>query len=139
MKHIILKSICTIGLLGVLLSSCQSHFPDEIQSKFESSKDVVSGKFSNAMLDLIKEQLKDFINSNDLKDSLGLTEEEQDELQDSLDSYLNSYEWNPEELEKTKQDIIELFNDVFPDSNFNITDEELNKKLDEILNQKSDL
>lgn len=135
MKLIVVKLFCMTGLLCVSLSSCQDMLPDSLQSKMNSTKDVISEKVSDTVTDLLEQQLHDFIYSDDLKSSLGLTDDGQSALDESINSYLENYDWNTEDYDEVKDELLHMIEDFSNEKDFSISKEELNQKLDEILKQ----
>ena len=81
-----------------------------------------------------KKQMDDFWKSNDVGQAVGWSEEEKQQLTDSLGEYLTSYEWDAQELIELKDKVTELLKDSeFLKSLKGITKEELDAKLAEIL------
>ena len=60
------------------------------------SRKNTSRKASEEMKDAFSSQLQEFIKSSDLSDSLGISSEEQDKIQQSLKDYVDQYELSEE-------------------------------------------
>lgn len=81
-----------------------------------------------------EEQLNAFMKNDDFSQMVGWSEEEKQQLTDSLQEYLISYEWDTKQLVELKDKVTELLSDSdFLKSLKGITKEELDAKLAGIL------
>ena len=122
------KAILTVAVAAVLLGSCKEQLPETLQSQIDEKQEEYSSKASEEMKDAFTTQLNEFFRSSDLGESLGMSAEEQDKIEQSLKEYADSYELSEEELNKTKEAISELFR-----NDGNMSAQSIEDKLNEIL------
>ncbi len=110
------------------LTSCQKQLPETIQEQWEEKQDEVVSAVSAEMKKALKAQLNDFVQNDDLEESLGLSEEQVSELEQSIEQYVDAYEFDTETLTKLADELENLL-----DETKGLTKEELKAELDEIL------
>ena len=122
------KAILTIAVAAVLLGSCKEQLPEELSSRIDEKREEYSSIASQEMKDAFTTQLDDFLHSYDLGESLGMSAQEQEQIEQSLKEYVDQYELSEEELNKTQEAIKELFQ-----NGEDMTVQSLEDKLKEIL------
>lgn len=87
-----------------------------------------------------QEQIDAFLHSDDFSQTVGWSKEEKQQLTESLQEYLASYEWDTQQILEVKDKVTELLNDSELLKRLKgITKEELDAKLAELLSvQESD-
>ena len=97
------KAIMTVTIAAALLGSCKAQLPQKLQEQIDAKQEEYSRKASEEMKDAFSSQLQEFIKSSDLSDSLGISSEEQDKIQQSLKDY-------EEELDNAQKALTDLIN-----------------------------
>ena len=95
------KAIMTVTIAAALLGSCKAQLPQKLQEQIDAKQEVK---------DAFSSQLQEFIKSSDLSDSLGISSEEQDKIQQSLKDYVDQYELSEEELDNAQKALTDLIN-----------------------------
>lgn len=84
-----------------------------------------------------QEQIDAFLQGDDYSQAVGWSKEEKQQLTESLQEYLASYEWDTQQIVEVKDKVTELLNDSeLLKSLKGITKEELDAKLAELLSAK---
>ena len=102
------KAIMTVSIAAALLGSCKAQLPQKLQEQIDAKQEEYSRKASEEMKDAFSSQLQEFIKSSDLSDSLGISSEEQDKIQQSLKDYVDQYELSEEELDNAQKALTDL-------------------------------
>ena len=110
------------------MTSCQEQLPQTVQEQWEEKQDEVVSAVSGEMKKALKAQLDEFVQNDDLEESLGLSEEQISELEQSIEQYVDDYEFDTEALTKLAGELENLL-----DETKGLTKEELQAELDEIL------
>lgn len=93
-----------ISRIGEIVEGNNDKTSDEIKAEIASQvKDQVTAQ--------IKSQLDSFWKNDDLQESLGITEEQQQEVEDSVREYANNYDLNTDQAKELTQNIINTIND----------------------------
>lgn len=93
-----------ISRIGEIVEGNDDKTSDEIKAEIASQvKDQVTAQ--------IKSQLDSFWKNDDLQESLGITEEQQQEVEDSVREYANNYDLNTDQAKELTQNIINTIND----------------------------
>lgn len=136
MKHFITGGLGLTVLLLAGLTVCRNSLPQTVQSQIDSFKEEATDKAAESIKESILSQLDDFIHSSDSNNEIVISEEDKVALEASIDDYLDSYDWNTEELEKVKSELSSFWKELSEkNSASSFSKEELNKKLNEILRQ----
>lgn len=104
------KAFMTVTIAAALLGSCKAQLPQKLQEQIDAKQEEYSRKASEEMKDAFSSQLQEFIKSSDLSDSLGISSEEQDKIQQSLKDYVDQYELSEEELDNAQKALTDLIN-----------------------------
>lgn len=132
MKRIIISIAALFGVSSVAMTSCEEQLPQEMQEQWEEKQDEVSSMVSSEMKKALISQIDDFLQSDDLEESLGFTEEQLAETEQSIEQYIENYEFDTESLTKLVGEIKLLF-----DETQGLSKEEIQTKLDELLKKES--
>lgn len=116
------------GISSIAMTSCQEQLPQTVQEQWEEKQDEVVSAVSGEMKKALKAQLDEFVQNDDLEESLGLSEEQISELEQSIEQYVDDYEFDTEALTKLAGELENLL-----DETKGLTKEELQAELDEIL------
>lgn len=108
-----IRVMAALALLAVMLTGCQSDVTiDNVGDKISESVSDTIAKTKKQVSDDIKsalaEEVKAFINSDDLAVTLGIDAKEQGRLNESIQSYIDSYELDEEQLKAAKQTVEEF-------------------------------
>ena len=108
-----IRVMAALALLAVMLTGCQSDVTiDNVGDKISESVSDTIAKTKKQVSDDIKsalaEEVKAFINSDDLAVTLGIDATEQERLNESIQSYIDSYELDEEQLKAAKQTVEEF-------------------------------
>lgn len=108
-----IRVMAALALLVVMLTGCQSDVTiDNVGDKISESVSDTIAKTKKQVSDDIKsalaEEVKAFINSDDLAVTLGIDAKEQERLNESIQSYIDSYELDEEQLKEAKQTVEEF-------------------------------
>lgn len=134
MKRFVFGGLGMAALLSASLTSCKAMMPETVQSQIDTIKEDATDKIAEDAKETFLSQLDEFIQNDALNSSIGFSEEEKEALESSIDDYLNNYDWNTEELEKTKSDLSSFWEELSKQAeSSSLTKEDINKKLDEIL------
>lgn len=130
MKKIIISVAALFGVSTVALNSCEEQLPQAVQEQFEETQDEVKSKVSSEMKEAMIAQIDDFLQNDDLGESLGFSEEQIAETEQSITQYIEDYELDTEALTDLVGEIKLLF-----DETQGLSKEEIQAKLDEMLEQ----
>lgn len=128
MKKLIISVAAFFGISSMAMTSCQDQLPQEVQEQWEEKQDEVVSAVSGEMKKALKAQMDEFLSSDDLEESLGFTQEQLSQIEQSLEQYVDSYEFDAESLTKLTDEW-----ELLVDEAKGLTKEELQAKLDEIL------
>lgn len=108
-----IRVMAALALLAVMLTGCQSDVTiDNVGDKISESVSDTIAKTKKQVSDDIKsalaEEVKAFINSDDLAVTLGIDAKEQERLNESIQGYIDSYELDEEQLKEAKQTVEEF-------------------------------
>lgn len=112
------------------MTSCQEQLPQEVHEQWEEKQNEVVSVVSAEMKKALKAQLEEFLQSDDLEESLGFTEEQVSQIEESVEQYVEEYEFDTEALTKLTEELEGLLDEAK-----GLTKEELQAKLDEILSK----
>lgn len=130
MKKLIISIAAFLGVSSVAMTSCQDRLPQGVQEQWEEKQAEVTSAVSAEMKKALIAQMDDFLQSDDLEESLGFTDEQITEMEESVEQYIENYEFDTESLTKLSEEIKLLFDEAK-----GLTKEEIQAKLDEMLEQ----
>lgn len=130
MKKLIISVAALFGISSMAMTSCQDQLPQEVQEQWEEKQDEVVSVVSNEMKKALEAQLDEFLQSDDLENSLGFSQEQVSQIEQSLEEYVDNYEFDMEALTKLTDEL-----EILLDEAKGLTKEELQAKLDEILDK----
>lgn len=120
-----------------MIAGCGEILPEKVQVIVNEKKEEVKDKAVSEFQKALSEQVQEFMSSNDLKKTLGLTDDEEKEVTNSFKEYLESYENDSEELKKAWDSLRTTIEELKEKGEFSgLSEEELNKKIENILNDK---
>ena len=128
MKKIIISVAALLGVSSVALNSCEEQLPQSVQEQFKETQDEVKSKVSNEMKEAMIAQIDEFLHSDDLEESLGFSEEQIAETEQSITQYIEDYELDMGTLTDFVSEVKLLF-----DETQGLSKEEIQAKLDEML------
>ena len=91
MKKLIVSIAAFLGISSVAMTSCQDQLPQEVQEQWEEKQDEVASAVSAEMKKALISQMDDFLQSDDLEESLGFTDEQITEMEQSVEQYIENY------------------------------------------------
>ena len=120
-----LRIIFTVPAVIVLLAGCQLGLSaDELPIDTQPLKD--------GMKEAVKAEVIDFFKNDDLSDTLGIDKERAEELEKSIQNYINDYELDEEAVENAKEAVYKALEEAKK-----LSVDELDEKIADILkNQK---
>ena len=127
-KKLIISVAACLGISSMVLTSCQKQLPETIQEQWEEKQDEVVSAVADEMKKALKTQLDEFVQNDDLEESLGLSEGQISQLEQSIQQYVDTYEFDAEALTQLTGELENLL-----DETKGLTKEELQAELDEIL------
>lgn len=131
MKQLVIGGL--VLLFSAALTSCQSLSSETVQSQINSIKEEAADKAVSDIKNSLLSQIDAFM-QNDT--DIGLTDENAKALENSINDYLDNYDWNTDELENAKKEISSFLEEIAKQADSShFTKDELNHKLNEILNQ----
>ena len=130
MKKIIISAAALFGVSSVAMTSCEEHLPESVQEQFEEAQEEVKSKVSNEMKEALIAQIDEFLQNDDLEESLGFSEEQLAQTEQSITQYIENYDFDTEALTKLVGEIELLF-----DETQGLSKEEIQIKLDKMLEQ----
>lgn len=128
MKKIIISIAALLGVSSVALNSCENRLPEEVQGQFEEVQKQTKSKVSGEMKKALIAQIDEFLQSSDLEESLGFSQEQLDKTQQSIAQYIENYDFDTEELTKLVGEVEELLEDTN-----GLSKDDIQNKLDELL------
>lgn len=131
MKKLIISVAAFLGISSIAMTLCQEQLPRETQEQWENRQNEVVSVVSAEMKKALKAQMDEFFASDDLAESLGITQEQINSMEQSLEQYVDSYEADAEVLTKLTDEL-----ELLMDGAKGLTKEELQAKLDEILEKQ---
>lgn len=127
-----MKRLIVFGLIIMAtMVSCQEQLPEQIREQFSKQEEEKVSEAGEEMKEALLAQLDEFIHNKDISESLGISETEQLELEQSFENYIDSYELDSEELEHA----IDSFKALLKNAE-GLTKEELDEKLAKMLEQE---
>lgn len=108
-----IKTAAALMLSVIMLTGCQKDVTIEnVGDKISESVSDTIAKTKKQVGDDLKSALADevqaFIKSDDLAVTLGISEEEQESINESIQSYINDYEFDEEQLKAAKETVQEF-------------------------------
>lgn len=130
MKRLILMAAALIGVACVVMTSGEKFLPQGVQAQIEEKQSEAKDKVSDELKKALMDQVDDFFHSDDLEESLGFSEEQLEETKQEIEQYIQDYEFDTGALMQAVDEMKNLF-----DGTEGLSKEEIQKKLDEILQQ----
>lgn len=128
MKRLIISVAAFLGISSIAMTSCQEQLPQEAQEQWENRQNEAVSVVAAEMKKALKAQMDEFFSSDDLEESLGITQEQISRMEQSLEQYVDSYEVDAGALTKLTDEL-----ELLIDEAKGLTKEEFQTKLDEIL------
>lgn len=127
-----IKKAAVLTLLAAALTGCQGDVTlDNVGDKISESVNDTIARTKKQVSDDIKSALADevqaFIESDDLAVTLGISAEEQESINESIRGYIDSYEFDEEQLKAAKETVEE-----FLEGAKGLSTEEIKKNIAEI-------
>lgn len=116
------------GISSIAMTSCQEQLPQTVQEQWEEKQDEVVSAVSAEMQKALKAQLNEFVQNDDLEESLGISAEQVSQLEQSIERYVEEYEFDTEALTKLAGELENLVDEAK-----GLTKEEVQAELDKIL------
>lgn len=116
------------GISSIAMTSCQEQLPQTVQEQWEEKQDEVVSAVSAEMQKALKAQLNEFVQNDDLEESLGISAEQVSQLEQSIEQYVEEYEFDTEALTKLAGELENLVDEAK-----GLTKEEVQAELDKIL------
>ena len=113
---------------SIAMTSCQEQLPQTVQEQWEEKQDEVVSAVSAEMQKALKAQLNEFVQNDDLEESLGISAEQVSQLEQSIERYVEEYEFDTEALTKLASELENLVDEAK-----GLTKEEVQAELDKIL------
>lgn len=127
-----MKRLIVFGLIIMAtMVSCQEQLPEQIREQFSKQEEEKVSEAGEEMKEALLTQLDEFIHNKDISESLGISETEQLELEQSFENYIDNYELDSEKLENA----IDSFKVLLKNAE-GLTKEELDEKLAKMLEQE---
>lgn len=109
----VIKSAAVLMLSAAVLTGCQGDVTiDNVGDKISESVNDTIAKTKKQVSDDLKNALASevqaFIKSDDLAVTLGISAEEQESINESIQSYINDYEFDEEQLKAAKETVEEF-------------------------------
>ncbi len=130
MKRLILMAAALIGAVCVVMTSCEEYLPQGVQEQLEEKQSEAKEKVSDELKKALMDQVDDFFHSDDLEESLGFSEEQLEEAKQEINQYIQDYDFDSGALTQVIDEMKNLF-----DGTEGLSKEEIQKKLDEMLQQ----
>lgn len=118
------------GIVILSLSSCQQQVTENVKTAIQEKKDAVVEKAADEMKGAVAAQIDEFFKSSDLSDTLGITQEQQEEVKESIKQYIEDYQVDGGQVAEIKDAVSEILTN--PDG---ISQENVEEKLQEILGE----
>lgn len=119
-----------IGAVCVVMTSCEEYLPQGVQEQLEEKQSEAKEKVSDELKKALMDQVDDFFHSDDLEESLGFSEEQLEEAKQEINQYIQDYDFDSGALTQVIDEMKNLF-----DGTEGLSKEEIQKKLDEMLQQ----
>ena len=130
MKKMIISIAALLGVSSMALNSCEDQLPQEVQEQFEEVQEETKSKVSSEMKKALIAQIDEFLQSSDLEESLGFSQEQLAQTEQSITQYIENYDFDTEELTKIVGEVEKLLEDTE-----GLSKEEIQEKLNEMLEQ----
>lgn len=121
--------VLTAVIGSALIAGCQADFPSQDTDGYV--KEIVNDVKEQAVQELKKafaSEVSDFLASDDLSVTLGMTGEEKEQLEKSIREYIDAYSKDEQKLGEAKEEVEKLFENAD-----GLTAEELQNKVKKIL------
>ena len=128
MKKLMISIAACFGISSIAMTSCQEQLPQTVQEQWEEKQDEVVSAVSGEMKKALKAQLDEFVQNDDLEESLGISAEQVSQLEQSIEQYVEEYEFDTEALTKLAGELENLVDEAK-----GLTKEEVQAELDKIL------
>lgn len=128
MKKLMISIAACFGISSIAMTSCQEQLPQTVQEQWEEKQDEVVSAVSAEMQKALKAQLNEFVQNDDLEESLGISAEQVSQLEQSIEQYVEEYEFDTEALTKLAGELENLVDEAK-----GLTKEEVQAELDKIL------
>lgn len=130
-----IRAAAALTLLAVMLTGCQGDVTiDNVGDKISESVSDTIAKTKKQVSDDIKsvlaDEVQEFIKSDDLAVTLGISAEEQESINESIRGYIDNYELDEEQLKAAKETVEE-----FLESAKGLSAEEIKKNIAEIFEE----
>lgn len=120
--------VLTAVIGSALIAGCQTDFPSQDTDGYV--KEIVNDVKEQAVQELKKafaSEVSDFLASDDLSVTLGMTGEEKEQLEKSIREYIDAYSKDEQKLGEAKEEVEKLFENAD-----GLTAEELQNKVKKI-------
>lgn len=120
--------VLTAVIGSALIAGCQADFPSQDTDGYV--KEIVNDVKEQAVQELKKafaSEVSDFLASDDLSVTLGMTGEEKEQLEKSIREYIDAYSKDEQKLGEAKEEVEKLFENAD-----GLTAEELQNKVKKI-------
>lgn len=98
-------AIIVAAVAGSVLTAAQTKKPDSyVDSVVDEITTQAVGELKNAFVS----EVSDFFTNDDLEKSLGISEEEQNQIEDSIKSYIRDYSMDEEKLQEARESLEQL-------------------------------
>lgn len=99
-------AIIVAAVAGSVLTAAQTKNPD---SYVDSVVDEITTQAVGELKNAFASEISDFFTNDDLEKSLGISEEEQNQIEDSIKSYIRDYSMDEEKLQEARESLEQLF------------------------------
>lgn len=99
-------AIIVAAVAGSVLTAAQTKNPD---SYVDSVVDEITTQAVGELKNAFASEVSDFFTNDDLGKSLGISEEEQNQIEDSIKSYIRDYSMDEEKLQEARESLEQLF------------------------------
>lgn len=108
--------IIGVTVLGSVAPGGQiSKLSEIVEGNDDKTSDEIKAEIAEQVKDQVTEQIKSqldsFWSNDDLQESLGITKEQQQEVEKSIREYANNYELDTDQVKELTQNIITTLND----------------------------
>jgi len=102
-------AICLVAAAGALAMGCQGKLaPQNADSSLDSMINDITEQASEELKKAFAAEIGNFFENNDLAVTLGISSDEQEQLESSIKSYIDSYYMDEEKLDNAKESVEEL-------------------------------
>ncbi len=130
-----IKTAAALVLLGMALTGCQEDVSiDNVGDKIsESVSDAIANTKKQVREDIknaLADEVQAFIENDDLAETLGISVQEQESINNSIRDYIDHYELDEEQLKTVKESV-----EAFLDSAKGLSAEEIKQNIGEIFEE----